>query len=233
MRNPKWHRDEIILALDLYFKLEPGQINYGNPSIIELSDILNELPIHTNRFDKFRNPNGVALKLSNFLSLDDSYSGKGMSSTSKLDKEVFSEFKDDRSRLKTLANAIRRSALNPDIKEAVQSINENNIDDDFSRYEGAILYRYHLYRERNPTLAKKKKEQALSKYAKLECEQCGFDFEKVYGKIGYGFMECHHRTPLHELTEKTKTTLDDLMLVCANCHRMLHRGWGKRFTFKQ
>jgi len=27
MKNPKWERDEIILSLDLYFKLEPGQMH--------------------------------------------------------------------------------------------------------------------------------------------------------------------------------------------------------------
>ena len=72
MRNPKWHRDEIILALDLYFRLDPGQISARNPAIIELSKVLNKLPIHEERPDsvKFRNPNGVGLKLSNFLAID-------------------------------------------------------------------------------------------------------------------------------------------------------------------
>lgn len=72
MRNPKWQRDEIILALDLYFNLESGQMNATNNDIIELSKILNQLPIHENRPDevRFRNPNGVALKLSNFLAID-------------------------------------------------------------------------------------------------------------------------------------------------------------------
>ena len=32
MRNPKWYRDELILALDLYFKLEPGQMHARNPA---------------------------------------------------------------------------------------------------------------------------------------------------------------------------------------------------------
>lgn len=45
MRNPKWHRDEVLLALDLYFKLELGQIHARNPAIIELSPILNALPL--------------------------------------------------------------------------------------------------------------------------------------------------------------------------------------------
>ena len=33
-RNPKWQRDELILALDLYFRLEPGQIDARNPLIV-------------------------------------------------------------------------------------------------------------------------------------------------------------------------------------------------------
>jgi predicted HNH restriction endonuclease len=38
-----------------------------------------------------------------------------------------------------------------------------------------------------------------------------------------GCLACHHRTPLGELTCATFTTLDDLAIVCANCHRILHR----------
>jgi len=227
LRNPKWQREELILALDLYFNIEPGQIHARNPQIIELSEVLNQLPVHGNisEYKKFRNPNGVGLKLSNFLALDDSYPGKGMSATSKLDKEVFFEFKDKRKFLKELALSIRKSTTNSEIKKAVLSIDDNEIDEEFSRPEGRILQKYHLWRERNPTLTRKKKEQALAKYGKLECELCGFDYTKIYGDVGYGFMECHHILPLHLLTKEKKTKLEDLMLVCANCHRMLHRGW--------
>lgn len=229
MRNPKWHRDELILALDLYFQLKPGQIHARNPLIIELSNVLNTLPLFEDKPDaaRFRNPNGVGLKLSNFLALDDTYAGKGMSSSSKLDKVVFDEFKHQRALLHNLANAIKESVANPEIAKSILSTNDVEIDPDFARMEGTLLYRYHLSRERNPTLAKKKKEQAIKRHGKLECELCSFNYEKVYGEAGAGFMECHHKNPLHTLIEKTKTSLDDLMLVCANCHRMLHRGWGK------
>src|SRR5687767_6389498 len=110
MRNPKWHRDEIILALDLYFLKDRGSIDRSNPKVIELSEILNRLPLFPNRPDveKFRNPNGVALKLANFLSFDPNYEGKGMESGSKLDAEVFSEFFRDKSRLHNIANEIKK-----------------------------------------------------------------------------------------------------------------------------
>jgi predicted HNH restriction endonuclease len=45
----------------------------------------------------------------------------------------------------------------------------------------------------------------------------------VYGVLGEGFAECHHRVPLAELQEGHPVRLSDLAIVCANCHRMLHR----------
>ena len=50
-----------------------------------------------------------------------------------------------------------------------------------------------------------------------------FDFQIVYGDLGKGFIEAHHRTPLSELKGEKTTKLDDLALVCSNCHRMLHK----------
>ncbi|WP_293952399.1 MULTISPECIES: HNH endonuclease [unclassified Sphingobacterium] len=226
-RNPKWQRDELILALDLYFRLEPGQIHARNPLVVELSNTLNKLPIHEDKddYEKFRDPNGVGLKLSNFLSLDRTYSGKGMASTSKLDKEVFEEFKDNKEMLHKLANATNLSAINPEIKNEIINL-PNDIDDDVKVKEGCLLYRYHLARERNTTIVKKKKEKVLKLHGKLECELCSFDFEKVYGEIGHGFIEFQYKKPLYSLLEETATSLDDLMLVCSNCHSILHRGWN-------
>ncbi len=68
-RNPVWERDELILALDLYFRLERRVPDDGDPEVIALSELLNALPIHSDRphTQRFRNPNGVALKLANFV----------------------------------------------------------------------------------------------------------------------------------------------------------------------
>lgn len=109
MKNPKWHRDEIILALDLYFNPDRGSVDARNPNIIKLSQELNLLPLFNHKPDeaRFRNPNGVSLKLSNFLAIDPSYAGKGMEAFSKLDKALFEEFANDRDRLHTIAQQIR------------------------------------------------------------------------------------------------------------------------------
>ena len=70
MRNPPWSRDELILALNLY--LQAGKLNPNDSRVIELSTLLNRLPIHTIKPDeeKFRNPNSIVLKLANFRALD-------------------------------------------------------------------------------------------------------------------------------------------------------------------
>lgn len=222
-RPPKWHRDELILALDLYFRTESGQIHARNPEIIALSEILNKLPIHARGPEqtKFRNPNGVGLKLSNFLAIDPEYSGKGMKSYGKLDKEIFNEFKNNKSDLSKISNRIKKTISNSKVVHKLSSIDEG--DDEIIVKEGKVIYKLHKYIERKPSINRKKKELYLKKYGKLDCEVCGFDFYKKYGQIGKGFMECHHRIPLHQISDETETHLSDLALVCANCHRMLHR----------
>jgi 5-methylcytosine-specific restriction protein A len=61
--------------------------------VIELSELLKALPIHAHRPDaeKFRNPNGVSMKLSNFLRFDPSYQGKGLPRGNRLEREVWDE----------------------------------------------------------------------------------------------------------------------------------------------
>ena len=85
--------------------------------------------------------------------------------------------------------------------------------------ERRVLYRLHRQRERNASLVKKKKQLAKS----LACEVCGFDFLECYGELGKGYIECHHTKPISEYQPGERTKLADLALVCANCHRMLHR----------
>ncbi|GAA5522406.1 hypothetical protein LQ318_11705 [Aliifodinibius salicampi] len=113
MKNPNWTREEIILALDLYFQLESNEISKDNDRIIELSKLLNSLDIHDeddiSNPDTFRNPNGVNLKLSNFLPSDPDYDGKGMPGGSKLDRKIFEEFYDKRKELREIADSIRES----------------------------------------------------------------------------------------------------------------------------
>jgi hypothetical protein len=89
--------------------------------------------------------------------------------------------------------------------------------------EGRVLYRLHRFHERCGDVPRRAKELALRKHGRLVCLVCGFDFHATYGSVGDGFIECHHTVPVSELDEEMKTKLADVVLVCCNCHRMLHR----------
>lgn len=225
MRNPKWLRDEIILALDLYFDENRGTIDRKNPRVVELSKILNKLPLVPDRpdADRFRNENGVALKLSNFRAVDPDYKGKGMKGGSKLDKQVFNEFRSNLRELRGLANRIREAVEDDKLLRQMEFIEEDDQTINDTVPEGQTLYKLHKVLERNKSIVAHKKEVVARKFGRLACEACSFEFERYYGDIGKGFIECHHRTPLATFRKTVRTSIEDLALVCSNCHRMLHR----------
>ena len=101
------------------------------------------------------------------------------------------------------------------------------IDEDEEFPEGKIFTRLHTAKERSASASRKKKQQVLRQKGRLQCEACGFDFADFYGKSGQGFAECHHILPIGELKKEVRIKLNDLSIVCANCHRILHgvRPW--------
>jgi 5-methylcytosine-specific restriction protein A len=222
LRNPNWARDEVILALDLYFRVDPLTTSESHPEIVALSELLNKLPIHTDRPDieKFRNPNGVYMKMCNILRLDPEYKGVGLTAGGKIEEIIWNEFAHDKARLRVVAEAIRAAAAIPSV-EWVHAADEADLDE---AAEGKVLTRLHKIRERNREIVQRKKENVLQQNGRLACEVCNFDFTARYGDLGKGFIECHHTLPLSLLKPRGTTKLTDLALVCANCHRMLHRG---------
>lgn len=220
MARLDWTRDELILALDVYFR-EPGaRGSKSHPAVQELSALLNSLPIHPvdQRDSKFRNPNGVGMKLSNFLRFDPEYHGTGLPGGNQMEEAVWNEFAGDRTRLDRLASRIRQAA------DLIEMPTDPIPDvDELEAPEGTLLARLHKVRERSQKLVKGKKRQVLKSHGTLACEVCGFDFADRYGELGQGFSECHHRVPLADLEPGATTKLSDLAIVCANCHRMIHR----------
>lgn len=102
------------------------------------------------------------------------------------------------------------------------SLDDVELDADFSAPEGEIKVRSHRQRERSRELVTMAKKAFRIEHQRLFCEVCGFDFGETYGEPD--FIEAHHRIPLCDLQPGMKTKLSDLAMVCANCHRMLHRG---------
>jgi 5-methylcytosine-specific restriction protein A len=80
-----------------------------------------------------------------------------------------------------------------------------------------------MSRERDGKVRAEKLKSVVAAGGDIACEVCGFNFSSAYGPRGEGYIEVHHRVPLH-VSGPTETTLSDLALLCSNCHRMIHRG---------
>ena len=121
VRSPRWEREELILALDLYFEVNPYQTSDQDPKVINLSNLLKKLNIPTaDNVENFRNPNSVYMKMCNFLAHDPSYKGSGLLNGGKLDKVVWDEFSSDRELLRKTSIDILNSR---GLKETTKSFN--------------------------------------------------------------------------------------------------------------
>lgn len=88
-----------------------------------------------------------------------------------------------------------------------------------NRSEGKRIEYYVTKYERNP----KYREQAIKIHG-FTCKICGFNFETFYGRLGEEYIEVHHLKPLYTLKEEIIPNPEtDMICVCSNCHRMLHR----------
>jgi 5-methylcytosine-specific restriction protein A len=82
-------------------------------------------------------------------------------------------------------------------------------------------YRMHARIERNSRAIREAK-----KHHGTRCQACGMSFSEVYGRIGEGFIEAHHLRPIATLEEGVPVEYNvgsDFAVLCANCHRMIHK----------
>lgn len=98
-----------------------------------------------------------------------------------------------------------------------------DFEEAISAKEGRLLTRIHTYKERDKSLSKKVKDEYRFKHEnKLACEGCELDPEIMYGDQGERCIEAHHTIPIEELQPDSITLADDMAIVCANCHRIIH-----------
>lgn len=221
VKNPDWARDEVILACHLVMANGWRGLDANDPRVIELSGLLQLMPIHgeADRNETFRNSNGVARKTFDIATRHPDYQGKPTNGGA-TDVEVLNDFLARPSEMTEVAQLIRQGITEGDFQ--TPPLDEDEDQEDYSAPEGRLLMSRHKRRERNKGLRKKKLSAVLKQGGTLACEACDFDFEVVYGERGVGYIECHHIVPLHEAGEG-RTKLSDLALICANCHRMIHR----------
>lgn len=117
-------------------------------------------------------------------------------------------------------NKYEATFINPRTIEFEEQNNlESYIDVATSAVEGKRVEVYTTKYERNS----QNRKQAIKIHG-TKCMVCGFDFEKTYGDLGKDFIEVHHTKPLFSLEEEVKINpRTDLVCVCSNCHRMIHR----------
>ena len=89
--------------------------------------------------------------------------------------------------------------------------------------EGTPVWRTHRTYERNS----RNRAKAIILHGNT-CLGCGFSFDSAY-TAGHarGYIEVHHVHPLSE-GPRVINPYEDLIPLCANCHRMVHRsgsGW--------
>lgn len=116
---------------------------------------------------------------------------------------------------------------NQPILGIILTSNEKELDLIKSIVEGARSYGTYSKIERNP----KNRESAI-KLQGQTCKVCGFNFKDTYGDIGDGFIEVHH---IEQLSKTGETLVDpekDLVVLCSNCHRMLHRSKDSNLTWQ-
>jgi putative restriction endonuclease len=82
MKQRSWEREELLLALTLYSCLPFGKYHRHNPKIIKLASMIE------------RTPSAVAMKLSNFASLDPKHQArgiKGLQNVSQADRDIWED----------------------------------------------------------------------------------------------------------------------------------------------
>jgi putative restriction endonuclease len=90
MSDKYWSKEELILAFNLYLKIPFGKMHRSNPDVIELATIIG------------RTPGSVAMRLSNFASIDPYHQQRGVGGLpggKKQCQPIWDEFNDHREAL--------------------------------------------------------------------------------------------------------------------------------------
>ena len=209
--NPNWTRDETILALDLFKQLDGKVPSPKSKEVKELSEVLRSLPYHAEAAKQptFRNPDGVGFKLMNIRQVA---TGKGLGNVSNMDRQVWAEFGQRPDDVRRIADAIKDGII------VVGSEQLPDVEQELA--EGRLLTALHIRRERNPKVRKMLLDDR--RVTGFRCEICDLTRPDLESSLQEAMFEAHHLVPLAEAGER-RTKLVDLALLCACCHRLIHR----------
>ena len=156
--NPRWSRDEIILVLHLYVQ-KKGVVSEALEKIYSkhLIDLAMMNGILVEKYENFRSPDSINLRIRNFISGDSNPPNtKGLSGGGGFYREIQNEFKNNFSELEKEAKKIL-SRINKFQKPIKEELYEAHVN------EGGIRLFRHKSRERNAKIVSDKKKKPLKK----------------------------------------------------------------------
>ncbi len=98
-------------------------------------------------------------------------------------------------------------------------------------YEGGAKSVFSTKYERNKVL----RDKAIKIHG-YTCIACNFNFKDHYGQWGEGYIHVHHLKPVSSNSKIYKELVNpktDLVVVCANCHSMIHRRKDKILSINE
>lgn len=214
MANVSFTRDEAILALDTLMFSKKSNLSSNSLAVIELSQLLNELPIHPTekRTANFRNPVGISDQLRGF---GYSLRPNNRVRVGSVFLVVYEEYRNCPEQIHAIAEAIKHN------REFFKTATFGSEFEGEDFPEGALLYHLHRVLEARDG----------RKIVPAEnCEICQLNLSEVYKPISGNFLQCHLTVPITELNGSKHYKTDDFITVCPNCHAMVHkyRPWVTR-----
>jgi hypothetical protein len=106
------------------------------------------------------------------------------------------------------------------IEGGVLSFSESH---EINAIEGGRKLVVHLRIERDPGIAKEVVRRHVRDSGPV-CKLCALDFSRRY-QMGAGehCLEAHHKHPLSLRLTASRTSLEDFLVICPSCHRVIHK----------
>lgn len=134
-----------------------------------------------------------------------------------------------------LINDFSQTDLTENLRKVEENQNKKRIevfDENVIIQEGTKRFTEVAVYERSSTL-RNYAIRFFTKDDRISCSCCTFNFGDFYGQeIGKGFIEIHHTKPIfkyddEDIENTLRQAVTNLIPVCSNCHRMIHRNWKK------
>ncbi|WP_228002458.1 HNH endonuclease [Nocardia australiensis] len=222
-----WKLEEQVLACDLLDQNGWRTIPERDSRTEDLSKLLRAQWVYAPSIPEYRGTDSVHRKFEDLRTAHPDHEG-ARTRGGKLSVHVAASFAKDPHKMRALAETLRQNGqldlvLDLDEEYTDTSATEAaSAEEIVAAIEGKASQRLTRVYERDPKLRRRKIEQSRKERNSIACEVCGFDFEATYPGVGDGYVHVHHVVPLHT-TGPVENTLDDLILLCANCHQMIHR----------